>query len=153
VPLSPATDAALGDLQAYHQAENLWEEIVDGVEPALERLRALGFTLVVVSNANGRLKHAFDRLGLSRWFHHLLDSHDWGVEKPDPRLFQHGLEVAGASADRTMHVGDLYHVDVVGARRAGLRDAVLVDAAGLYPDADCPRIHRLGDLPALMTNG
>ena len=150
VPLSPATDAALVDLQAYHQAENLWEEIIDDVEPALENLRALGLTLVVVSNANGRLRHAFDRLGLSRWFHHVLDSHDWGVEKPDPRLFQHALEVSGASADRTMHLGDLYHVDVVGARRAGLRDAVLVDAAGLYPAADCVRIQRLSELLSIV---
>jgi HAD superfamily hydrolase (TIGR01509 family) len=150
IPRSAGTDAALADLQAYHQAENLWEEIIDGVEPALDRLRALGLRLVVVSNANGRLKHAFDRLGLSRRFHHILDSHDWGVEKPDPRLFRHALDVAGAAADRTIHVGDLYHVDVVGARRAGLRDAVLVDAAGLYPAADCPRIRRLEDVLSVL---
>ncbi len=146
VPLSAATDAALADLQAYHRVENLWEEIIDGVEQTLERLRTLELKLVVVSNANGRLHHAFKRLNLSRWFDHVLDSHDWGVEKPDPRLFQHALESAGASADRTIHVGDLYHVDVVGARRAGLRDAVLLDAAGLYPDADCPRVQRLNEL-------
>ena len=38
----------------------------DDVKPALGRLRALGLTLVVVSNANGRLRHLFDRLGLTR---------------------------------------------------------------------------------------
>ena len=150
IPLSAATDAALADLQAYHRAENLWEEIIDGVEQTLEQLRALKLKLVVVSNANGRLHHAFNRLKLSRWFDHVLDSHEWGVEKPDPRLFQHALDAAGASADRTIHVGDLYHVDIVGARRAGLRDAVLLDAAGLYPDADCPRIQRLSELVSMV---
>ncbi len=150
VPLSEATDAALADLQAYHQAENLWEEVIDGVEPALRKLRALGLKLVVVSNANGRLIHAFERLNLLRWFDHALDSHEWGVEKPDPRLFQHALDVAGATAERTIHVGDLYHVDVVGARRAGLRDAILLDAAGLYPTADCPRIGRLEEVLSII---
>ena len=76
----------------------------------------------------------------------MLDSHEWGVEKPDPRLFQLALEQAGAEASRTVHVGDLYQVDVVGARRAALADAVLFDVAGLYPDADCPRVQRLGEL-------
>lgn len=153
VPLSDATDAALAALQDYHRAENLWENVYDGVRTTLERLRALDLTLVVVSNANGRLAHAFDRLDLTRWFDHVLDSHVWGVEKPDPRLFQHALEAAGASADRTIHVGDLYHVDIAGARAAGLRDAVLLDPFDLYATADCTRIRRLSDiLPILATS-
>lgn len=144
--LSAATDAALVDLREYHRTENLWEHVEPDVVPALEQLRARGLRLVVVSNANGRLRHLFDRLDLTRWFDHVLDSHEWGVEKPDPKLFQHALDVAGASADRTIHVGDLYHVDVVGARRAGLHDAVLFDVAGLYPDADCKRVRALAEL-------
>ncbi len=51
-----------------------------------------------------------------------------------------------------MHVGDLYHVDVIGARAAGLR-AVLLDAAGLYEGYDCPRIGSLGELADLLTAG
>jgi FMN phosphatase YigB (HAD superfamily) len=49
-----------------------------------------------------------------------------------------------------VHVGDLYYVDVAGARRAGLAHAVLFDAAGLYGSADCPRIARLADLTAWL---
>jgi hypothetical protein len=48
-------------------------------------------------------------------------------------------------------VGDLYHVDVVGARRAGLREAVLLDAAGLYPDADCRRVRRLEEVVSVVS--
>jgi putative hydrolase of the HAD superfamily len=75
----------------------------------------------------------------------MLDSQNEGVEKPDPRLFQIGLERAGAQAATTLHVGDFYSIDVLGARAAGLQ-AVLVDSAGLYPDADCPRIRSLAEL-------
>jgi HAD superfamily hydrolase (TIGR01662 family) len=146
VPQDAGTDAALAELRDYHQRENLWEHVEPDVEPALAALRARGLRLVVVSNANGRLRHLFDRLALTRWFDHLLDSHEWGVEKPDPRLFQLALEQAQADPGRTVHVGDLYHVDVMGARRAGLRDAVLFDQAGLYPGVDCPRVGSLGAL-------
>jgi putative hydrolase of the HAD superfamily len=143
---STATDAALAELREYHRGENLWEHVEPDVVPALAALRSRGLRLVVVSNANGRLRHLFDRLELTRWFDHLLDSHEWGVEKPDPRLFQLALEQSHADPARTVHVGDLYHVDVMGARRAGLRDAVLFDMAGLYGDVDCPRVASFGAL-------
>ena len=141
-----ATAAALAELREYHRTENLWEHVEADVVPALRKLRDRGLKLVVVSNANGRLKHLFDRLDLSRWFDHVLDSHEWGVEKPDPKLFLHALEESGSTADRTVHVGDLYHVDVMGARWAGLRGAILVDVAELYGDADCPRVNSIAQL-------
>jgi HAD superfamily hydrolase (TIGR01509 family) len=151
VDRSDATDRALGALRAYHDEHNLWEHVEPDVVPALAMLRARGLRLVVVSNANGRLRRMFDRLDLTRWFDAVLDSHDWGVEKPDPRLFRLALAESGAEAARTAHVGDLYHVDVAGARQAGLAHAVLYDVAHLYPDADCPRIHRLADLIPWLT--
>jgi putative hydrolase of the HAD superfamily len=150
VPLSEATDAALASLREYHQAHNLWEHVEEDVIPALQEFKASGLRLVVVSNANGRLRHLFDRLDLTRWFDAVLDSHEWGVEKPDPRLFHLALAEAGAMAERTVHVGDLYHVDVAGARRAGLGGAVLFDVADLYPHADCPRVRRLDEISSWL---
>ena len=63
----------------------------------------------------------------------MLDSAVEGVEKPDPRLFRLALERVGGEAASAVHVGDLYEVDVVGGRAAGLR-AVLVDSDDLYPE-------------------
>lgn len=148
VPLSQATDAALAMLREYHNSQNLWEYVPADVKPALERLRSLGLTLVVVSNANGRLRYLFDRLGLTQFFDVILDSHDWAVEKPDPRLFHIALEQAGAASETTAHVGDLYHIDVLGARDAGLLEGILLDAANLYPDVDCRRVRTLDELAA-----
>jgi len=146
VKQSDATDAALAELREYHRTDNLWEHVEPDVAPALAALKSRGLTLVVVSNANGRLRHLFDRVDLAKWFDHVLDSHEWGVEKPDPRLFKLALEQSGADAARTIHVGDLYHVDVVGARQAGLCEGVLLDKAGLYEGVDCPRVPSLAAL-------
>jgi putative hydrolase of the HAD superfamily len=145
VPLSDATTAALAELHTYHQTYNLWETVPDEVLPALAAVRAKGLRLVVLSNANGTLHRAFDRLGLTSSFDVIFDSHREGVEKPDPRFFQIALQRAGADAATTMHVGDLYHVDVVGARAAGLQ-AWLLDAADLYSGFDCVRVRSLPDL-------
>ena len=152
VPLSGGTDAALVELHEYHRQHNLWELVPDGVIPALEGLASLGLRLTVVSNANGTLCGHMDRLGLTRYLQCVLDSCDFGVEKPDPRLFRIALERSGASADTTIHVGDLYQVDVVGARAAGVR-AVLLDEHNLYEGADCPRVRSLGELVTRIEDG
>lgn len=149
---SEATGAALADLHKYHTASNLWEYIPPYVVPALERLRDRGLRLVVVSNANGTLLKHMDRLDLTRRFDCVLDSADEGVEKPDPRFFEIALSRSGARKESTIHVGDLYHVDVVGARNAGLR-GVLLDEADLRPDADCPRVRTLDELIARIDAG
>lgn len=152
VALTPAVEEALSELHAYHQESNLWELVPAGVFPALAALRARGLKLTVVSNANGKLEVLFDRLGLLPCVDCLLDSHVVGVEKPDPRYFQLALQQSGARPETTIHVGDLYHVDVAGARGAGLR-GVLLDEAGLYPDADCPRVRSLGELVEQIRDG
>src|SRR5262245_30761964 len=78
IPLSDKTDRALDVLRDYHRDQNLWEHVEPDVVPALEALRDRELRLVVVSNANGRLRHLFERLDLARWFDALLDSHEWG---------------------------------------------------------------------------
>jgi putative hydrolase of the HAD superfamily len=151
VPLTASTAAALLELNAYHQQFNLWETVPDDVLPALAALRARGLRLVVVSNANGTLQTAFTRLGLAGALDVIFDSHVVGIEKPDPRFFQLALQRSGARAETTVHVGDLYHVDVVGARAAGIA-AILVDAGNLYTDCDCPRVRAIGEVVDLIAS-
>jgi HAD superfamily hydrolase (TIGR01549 family) len=146
VDICDATDAALASMQEYHRQQNLWEDVPPDVKPTLRQFRALGLRLVVVSNANGRLRHLFDRVGLTEYVDVVLDSHEWGAEKPDPRLFQLALEQSGAMAATTAHVGDLFHIDVVGARAAGLQEGILLDSSGLYPHVNCRRLRTLDEL-------
>ena len=150
VPRSAARGAALAELYAYHTEHNLWEHVPPDVIPALERLSSLGLTLAIASNANGVLQRMFERVGLTRFFHAICDSCVEGVEKPDPRFFQIVLQRAGGRPETTLHVGDLYHVDVVGARRAGL-EAMLIDPHDLYGGYEVERIRSLADLVERLT--
>jgi putative hydrolase of the HAD superfamily len=145
VPRSAQTAAALAELHLYHQAHNLWELVPAEVVPALTALRQRGLTLVVVSNANGTLRKHMERIGLTSLFDVVLDSCEEGVEKPDPRLFQIALTRSASDPASTIHVGDIYQVDVVGARAAGIRP-VLLDETNLRPDVDCDRVSSLREL-------
>jgi HAD superfamily hydrolase (TIGR01549 family) len=150
VAMDNRTLAAVEELQAYHRERNLWESVPPFVAPALQDLRSAGYRMVIVSNSNGTLHRLFDRVGLSPLVDVIVDSHVEQVEKPERRFFDIALDRSGARREATVHVGDLYHVDVAGARAAGLA-AVLIDEAGLRPDADCPRLRDVSGLPALLT--
>ena len=149
---SGATDAALAELKAWHDQHCLWDDVPEGVGPALRRLRAAGLRLAVVSNSNGTVRLLLERLGLLDLFEEVLDSAVEGIEKPDPRIFQLALERLGVSPEEALFAGDIYHVDVVGGRAAGVR-VVLVDEAGLYGDADCPRVRSLVELANHLVPG
>jgi putative hydrolase of the HAD superfamily len=110
----------------------------------LASLRARGLRLGVVSNSNGTVARLLEALELRGSLDAVVDSGVVGVEKPDPRIFLHAAAALGVEPDEAVHVGDLYSVDVVGARAAGCR-AILLDPVGAFAAADCPKAT---DLPA-----
>ncbi len=126
------------DVRRTAATQRLWSRVLPCVPEALRDLRAAGLTLVVVSNSDGTVEQGMVAAGLRAHLHHVVDSALVGVEKPDPRIFQHALDAVGARPERTLHVGDLYAVDVVGARAAGLH-ALLLDPYGDWSDVDCAR--------------
>jgi putative hydrolase of the HAD superfamily len=126
--------------------QRLWSQILPGVPEALRALRDDGLRLVVVSNSNGTVEEGLTALGLRALLDGVVDSAVVGVEKPDPGIFRHALELTGTPPERVVHVGDLHAVDVLGARAAGLH-AVLLDPHGDWADVDCART---ADLPSLV---
>jgi putative hydrolase of the HAD superfamily len=132
-----------------HAAATLWSWVDPHTPELLARLRAAGFTLGVVSNADGRVATFLELAGLGGVFDLVIDSTLVGIEKPDPRIFQLACERAGVPPGEAAHVGDVYEIDVLGARRAGVMP-ILLDPDDLLPRADCVRIRALGELPALL---
>ena len=150
VPPDAPIQGVLDELWAYHMAHNLWEYIPPDVVPALERLASTGVTLAIGSNANGVIQRVFERSDLMRYFSVFCDSHVEGVEKPDRRFFEILVRRAGGRPETTLHLGDLYHVDVVGAREAGLQ-ALLLDPHDLYSGYDVGRVKTLSDVVTYVT--
>jgi putative hydrolase of the HAD superfamily len=66
----------------------------------------------------------------------IVVSSDHGFRKPDPRLFEKALEILGASADRSVYIGDNVERDICGAKNAGM-GAVLIRRNGNEEDLYC----------------
>jgi len=128
--------AAAPHVEAEHARANLWTVPQPGAAEGLASLRGAGYTVGCVSNADGTVEGLLSGAGFAGCLEFVVDSGAVGIEKPDPRIFHLALERAGARADEALYVGDLYPVDVVGARGAGI-EPVLLDPLGRYGDRDC----------------
>jgi putative hydrolase of the HAD superfamily len=116
--------------------------------PALRGLREAGHVLVIVSNWDCSLPDWLGHTGLLELVDRVVTSADVGAAKPDPAMFERALEVAGSSAEDSVHVGDSLDNDVRGAGAAGIR-AVLVQRDG-EPPAGVETIRALTELPSLL---
>ena len=143
------TEALRTALLDMHTEKNLWATHDPRVSGALARLRDAGYRLGVVSNSDGRAAAALAACGLLDYFEVVVDSGEVGVEKPDPRIFAVALDRMGLVPDDAIYVGDLYEVDVVGARAAGL-DVVLLDPYGVHGDRDVLRARDVVDVADLL---
>ncbi len=93
----------------------------------VEELRAVGFKLGVLTNNVREFRpNWWPILPFEEWFDDIIDSHEVGLRKPNPAIYQLALARLGAEAGRTAFLDDA-PTNVAGAERVGMR-GVLVDA-------------------------
>lgn len=102
------------------------------VLPALERWRAAGKRLVVLSNWDISLHDVLRATGLAPLLDDVLSSAEVGHAKPDHAIFAAALARVGLHAGEVVHIGDSLEEDVAGARAAGI-EAVLLRRSDAGP--------------------
>lgn len=131
-----------------HVETHLWTHVHPETPGTLKVLLGRGYRLAVISNADGRMEGVLRAAGLREFFEFVIDSHDIGWEKPDRRIFREACRRLALPPEACLYVGDLYHVDVRGARDAGLH-AVLLDPTGRL-EHPVDRIAALTELVAYL---
>jgi putative hydrolase of the HAD superfamily len=127
-----------------------WQLYPD-VKPTLEAFRASGYSLGVISDWNIALGPLLRRFDLTQYFDCLLISAVARHAKPSPTLYDMALERANAVPDYTIHIGDSYIHDVLGARAAGITPILLDRASALTENkVDCLLVHSLYELLDLL---
>lgn len=121
-----------------------WDQILPGTRDALERIRAK-FRIAVISNADGKIDQVLSRCAIADCFESITDSGIVGAEKPRREIFEAALRTMKARAVESLYVGDVYSVDYLGARAAGMH-AILFDVAGAYRGREEPRVESLEQL-------
>ena len=96
---------------------------VDLYPDALAALQALSarFPIIALSNGNADVH----RVGIGAHFRASVSAKEFGVGKPDPRIFHAAADAAGVAPHEVLHIGDDAHLDGVGALNAGMQLAWL----------------------------
>jgi len=151
--LGIADEAEIAAIAAWRRDYNapvgLWDRPDPEAAAALARVKRAGLVAGVISNSNGSVRSILEATGLAGHLDFVIDSSLVGVEKPDRRIFDLALGEAGVRADEAVYVGDLYSVDVLGARAAGLA-AVLLDPRGFWGPRDCLVARGLAEAVSLV---
>jgi len=129
-------------------AERMRVDLFDDALPALAFL-AQRFPIVALSNGNADV----GRVGIGEYFHASLSSREFGVGKPDPRIFHAAADAAGVASNEVLHIGDDAHLDVLGALGAGMQTVWVNRADHVWTHDDQPHltVSELGQLCTLFS--
>ncbi|MBX3048532.1 MAG: HAD family hydrolase [Anaerolineales bacterium] len=151
-------NTALRQLYAVSQAH--WQPEEDAL-PTLDQLQAAGYRMAIISNASddADVQTLVDKAGLRGYMDFVLSSAACGIRKPNPLIFQTGLDEWGLAPAQVAMVGDTLGADILGARNAGLYSIWITRRADkaanrdhdetIQPDAV---IATLAELPGLLSN-
>ena len=92
-----------------------------GAVETLTELRARGVRLGLITNGAASTQQAkIQRFNLEPLFGSIVIEGEFGVGKPDERVFRHSLDVLGVPVEQSWMVGDNLEFDVQGAQRIGI---------------------------------
>ena len=144
----------LAPLINQHMRENYEPE--DWIDPQtpemLEDLKSQGYSLGVVTNRDEPINDYIGEKGLTDYFDLILAAGEIGIWKPDKRVFEHALQQMNTEPAKSVYIGDNYFADVLGAVNAGIQP-VLVDPNKFFPEAECPVVDTVIELPPLLNAG
>ncbi|MDY0289377.1 MAG: HAD family hydrolase [Sphaerochaeta sp.] len=125
--------------QAIFTGNTVATDHVIEVVQQLSRTKQLGIISDTGVSSGRYLRQLIERDHGSR-FSFGLYSDELGMSKPAPGVFQAVLDRTGCKADQVVHIGDLLHTDVIGARQAGMHSVRYTGVRDIpsfgYPEAD-----------------
>lgn len=99
-------------------------DVLEKTRPVVARL-AEKYKLVLVSNFYGNIHTILDDFRLSAYFADVIESSVVGVRKPDPAIYQLGVDAMGNPSSHILVVGDSFSKDMVPAKQVGCKVAWL----------------------------
>ena len=114
-------------VSAVEKYFSLWQlTIVSEAPIVLERLSGM-FKIALVSNFthSAFLHRSLRKLGIEKFFDHIIDSDTVGWRKPHPKIFKHFLKLSKAKAEEAVFIGDELETDIKGAKGMGIKSVLL----------------------------
>lgn len=126
--------------------------VFPGTHDTLDSLKKEEYILHIITNGFKEVQFIkLEKSGLLDYFDVIVCSEDVGVNKPDPKVFHHAVEKAGANINNSIMIGDDYQVDIIGACNVGM-EAILFDPHKNYREGTHEwHVNELREIPEKIT--
>jgi putative hydrolase of the HAD superfamily len=145
---------AISEVSAYYLSQIVTNTcLYPGVKDALSIL-SKRYDLGIISNGMAVSRDRLDTHGIGQYFRHIVTAADAGAPKPSAAIFTYALDKANISPHKAAYVGDDYHSDVLGSKRAGMI-SVWYNPSGNAGDSENPAdyvIRSFSDLTEMFVN-
>ncbi len=144
-------DLGVDDVRTAHRLADYYRALrtaaiapYPGAIETLDAFHRRGIPLALITNGDARnQRRSVERYALERYFRCIVIEGEFGVGKPDERVFRHALAAAACAPAEAWMVGDNLAADIETPHRLGMH-TVWVDAqARGLPDGATVRPHRI----------
>lgn len=98
----------------------------------LAALIQMGYKLGIIANQKLGTAERLENWGLRQYFDVIVSSAEIGYAKPDKRIFEKALEMAGCTARESVMVGDRLDNDMIPAKALGMRTVWIKNGLAQY---------------------
>ena len=118
-------------------------QLYPGALDTLEEVRRRGLRTSLLTNGNAEAqRRSIERFGLEKYFDCIVIEGEFGVGKPDMRVFEHAMATCGVAPEDAWMVGDSLEADIAPALALGMHAVWIPDEPGREPPAGV-RPHRV----------
>lgn len=145
-----ASDELINLLSAqYIQYLSSFNHLFDYTEELLKNLHGK-YKLHIITNGFREVQRKkIKASGISEYFEHIIDSESVDVKKPNPKIFNHALELANVAPENAIMIGDSFVADILGALEVKMH-VIQVDFDKKYKHLLCPIVHHLNEIERFL---
>ena len=136
---------------SYDYIEHLttFDHVFEGTHDILKYLQKKYILHIITNGFEEAQERKMKASNLKPYFTTVTNSEMVGVKKPNPQIFNHALNKAGADPSESVMIGDNLEADIQGAVNVGM-DAILFDQSKSLENHNYKRVSHLMDLKAMF---
>lgn len=98
-----------------------YNALFKGAQSVLDYLK-VNYSLHIITNGFNEVQHLkLTNSNIAAYFDQVITSESVGVKKPNPKIFNHALEMAKARPSESLMIGDSIEADVLGALKVNMK--------------------------------
>ncbi len=116
------------DLMVWIETHYYQRQMRPEIPSVLKAIQQMGYRIGLISNvaSRGQVPLNLSQYGIKSYFNPIVLSSEYGRRKPDPSIFHYAARLSNTPTSECIYIGDRIARDVVGARRAGFKLAILI---------------------------